>query len=77
MRRDRRTIKAPAIPGPSAFRGLNWGNASKSIPRISRDRSQTAAFGGIRLHGLDKQKGRRSAPELVFSVVAGPGFEPG
>ena len=31
----------------SVFRGLTWGNASRSIPRISRDQRQMAAVGCI------------------------------
>jgi hypothetical protein len=47
-----------------------------AIPRISHDQRQTAASGGIWLHGPGKEQGRRSVPELRFSLVAGAGFEP-
>jgi hypothetical protein len=33
--------------GPFCFRGLTWGNASRFIPRISRDQRQMAAAGCI------------------------------
>jgi len=47
-----------------------------TIPRISRDIPQTAAFGGIWLHTPDTTWGHRVARELLFLVVAGVGFEP-
>jgi hypothetical protein len=47
------------------------------VPRISHGYRHVAASGGIWLHGLETNQGHRSAPELVFRVVAGPGFEPG
>jgi hypothetical protein len=48
----------------------------ESIPRISHDQRQTAAPGGIWLHGLETSQGRQGAPELVCLLVAGVGFEP-
>jgi integrase len=46
------------------------------IPRISHGYRHLAAPGGIWLHRLETSQGHRSAPELVFRVVAGVGFEP-
>jgi hypothetical protein len=41
---DRSTMRGSCFrPGPFCFRGLSWGNASRSIPRISRDQRQMAA----------------------------------
>ena len=37
---------------PSVFRELTWGNASRSIPRISRDQRQMAAVGCIWLRSV-------------------------
>ena len=37
---------------PSVFRRLTWGNASRSIPCISRDRRQMAAVGCIWLRSV-------------------------
>jgi hypothetical protein len=37
---------------PSVFRRLTWGNASRSIPRISRDQRQMAAVGCICLRSV-------------------------
>jgi hypothetical protein len=36
----------------SVFRLLTWGNASRSIPRISRDQRQMAAVGCIWLRSV-------------------------
>jgi hypothetical protein len=49
----------------------------RSIPHISHGKQHPAACDGIWLHGPQASQGRRSVPELVFVVVAGPGFEPG
>ena len=46
------------------------------IPRMSHGYRHLAASGGIWLHGLETNQGRRSAPELAFHLVAGVGFEP-
>jgi hypothetical protein len=47
------------------------------IPQISRDYRQTAASGGIHLRNPGHQRGLQGVSELVFLLVAGPGFEPG
>jgi hypothetical protein len=65
------------IPQSSRTWPLTRQNAPRSIPRISRERLQTAAQGGLRLHVPGKQKRPRRASELGFLLVAGPGFEPG
>jgi hypothetical protein len=45
---DRSTMQGSRFRrGPSVFRRLTWGNASRSIPRISRDQRQMAAVGCI------------------------------
>jgi hypothetical protein len=47
------------------------------IPQISRDYRQTAASDGIQLRKPGHRSGLRRVSELVFLLVAGPGFEPG
>jgi hypothetical protein len=50
---DRSTMQGSRFRrDPSVFRGLTWGNASRSIPRISRDQRQMAAVGCIRLRSV-------------------------
>jgi hypothetical protein len=45
---DRSTMQGSRFwRDPPVFCGLTWGNASRSIPRISRDRRQVAAVGCI------------------------------
>jgi hypothetical protein len=55
---------------PSVSPGLTWGNASRSIPRISRDQRQTAAVGCIWLRSatspLRKTGGYKCRSEPVF-----------
>ncbi len=61
---DRSTMQGSRFRrDPSVFRGLSWGNASRSIPRISRDQRQLAAVGCIwlrsvttRRHGISGHK---------------------
>jgi hypothetical protein len=63
---DRFTIQGSRFRrDPSVFRGLTWGNASRSIPCISRDQRQMAAVGCIWLrsvtglrHGIGDHKSR-------------------
>ncbi len=43
---------------PSVFRRLTWGNASRSIPRISRGQRQTTAVGCIWLRSVTSQRPR-------------------
>jgi hypothetical protein len=38
--------------GPPVFQRLTWGDASRSIPRISRDKRQMAAVGCIWLRSV-------------------------
>jgi hypothetical protein len=59
---------------PSVFRKLTWGNAPRSIPRISRDQRQMAAVGCIWLrpvaslrHGIGWHKSRSGAFSEVKS----------
>jgi hypothetical protein len=57
---------------PSVFRELTWGNASRSIPRISRDQRQMAAVGCIWLRSVTSLRpeinGHRPRSEPVFGA---------
>jgi hypothetical protein len=72
---DRSTMKGSRFRrGPSVFRGLTWGNASRSIPRISRDQRQMAAVGCIwlrsvmsRRHGISGHRPRSGSFSEVKS----------
>ena len=60
---------------PSVFRGLTWGNASRSIPRISRDERQMAAVGCIWLRSVTSLRrqtgGHNPRSEPFFEVMSG------
>ena len=50
---DRSTMQGSRFRrDPSVFRELTWGNASRSIPRISRDQRHMAAVGCIWLRSV-------------------------
>ena len=50
---DRSTMQGSRLRrDPSVFRGVTWGNASRSIPRISRDQRQKVAVGCIWLRSV-------------------------
>jgi hypothetical protein len=55
---------------PSVFRRLTWGNASKSIPCISRDQWQMAAAGCIWLRSATSLRreadGHKTRSEYIF-----------
>ena len=78
---DRSTMQGSRFRrDPSVFRRLTWGNASRSIPRISRDHRQTAACDGMWLH--PDAPAQQAAPDrghtgqgLFSQVVAGARFE--
>ena len=61
--------------GPSVFSGLTWGNASRSIPRISRDQRQIAAVGCIWLRSVAsagrEPDGRKPRSDLFSEVNSG------
>jgi hypothetical protein len=61
--------------GPSGFCRLTWGNASSSIPRISRDQRQMAAVGCIWLRSatslLRKISDHKRRSGLVFRGKSG------
>jgi hypothetical protein len=61
--------------GPSVFSGLTWVNASRSIPRISRDQRQIAAVGCIWLRSvtsaLREIGGHRRRSRLFSEVRSG------
>ena len=79
---DRSTMQGSRFRrGPSVFSGLTWGNASRSIPRISRDQRQTAAVGCIWLRSVmsqDVSLADISPGQIRFSrsEAEGVGFEP-
>ena len=60
---------------PSVFRRLTWGNASRSIPRISRDQRQMAAVGCIWLRSvtslLHEISGYKRRSGRVFRAKSG------
>ena len=61
--------------GPSVFSGLTWANASRSIPRISRDQRQIVAVGCIWLRSVTspgrEPDGRKPRSGLVFRGQSG------
>jgi hypothetical protein len=61
--------------GPSVFCGLIWANASRSIPRISRDQRQIAAVGCIWLRSVTspehEPEGRKPSSGPFFEVESG------
>jgi hypothetical protein len=68
---DRSTMQGSRFRrNPSVFSGLTWGNASRSIPRISRDERQVAAVGCIWLRSVTspvrKTGERKPRSDLVF-----------
>jgi hypothetical protein len=79
---DRSTMQGSRFRrDPSVFRGLTWGNASRSIPRISRDQRQMAAVGCIWLRSVTSLRrqtgGHKPRSGAVCEVGAeGVGFEP-
>jgi hypothetical protein len=81
-RPDRSTMQEPRFrQGPPVLCGLTWGNASRSIPRISRDQRQIAAVGCIWLRSATNARreigGHKPSSEPVFRGRAeGVGFEP-
>jgi hypothetical protein len=60
---------------PSVFRRLTWGNASRFIPRISRDQRQMAAGGCIWLRSVTSMRreisGHKPRSEPVFRGRSG------
>ena len=73
---DRPTMQGSRFRrGPSVFRGLTWGNASRSIPRISRDQRQMTAVGCIWLRPvtspLREISGRKRRSRQVFRGKSG------
>ena len=60
---------------PTVFRGLTWGNASRSIPRISRDQRQMTAVGCIWLRSvtslLREISGHKRRSRRVFRAKSG------
>ena len=58
---DRSTMQGSRFRrDPLVFRWLTWGNASRSIPRISRDQRQMAAVGCIWLRPVTSLRRKRS-----------------
>jgi hypothetical protein len=73
---DRSTMQGSRFRrGPSVFCGLTWGNASRSIPRISRDQRQMTAVGCIWLRSVTSPRHmigeHRPRSELVFRGQCG------
>ena len=60
---------------PSVFPRLTWGNASRSIPRISRDQRQMTAGGCIWLRSVTSLRreigGHKPRSELVYRGQSG------
>ena len=80
---DRSTMQGSRFRwDPSVFRGLTWEDASRSIPRISRDQRLMAAGGCIWLRSVTSLRRQisghkpRSEPVLPRSKAEGVGFEP-
>ena len=66
---DRSTMQGSRFRrGPSVSSGLTWGNASRSIPRISRDQRHTAAVGCI---WLPTRSGFLTGQRGAFTQVRG------
>ena len=61
--------------GPFCFRRLAWGNASRSIPRISRDQRQISTVGCIWLRPVTDPRreisGHRGRSEPAFAGQSG------
>jgi hypothetical protein len=74
---DRPTMQGPRFrQGPVVFRWLTWGNASRSIPRISRDQRQMAAVGCIWLRSATstaRKSGEHKSRSVPFSEVMSGG----
>ena len=73
---DRSTMQGSRFRrDPSVFRGLTWGNASRSIPHISRGQRQMAAVGCIWLRSVTSLRretgGHNPRSELVFRGRSG------
>jgi hypothetical protein len=73
---DRSTMQGSRFRrDPSVSRELTWGNASRSIPRISRDQRQIAAGGCIWLRSVTSLQrqigGHKPRSELVFRGRSG------
>jgi hypothetical protein len=73
---ERPTMQGPRCPqGLAVFRWLTWGNASRSIPRISRDQRQMAAVSCIWLrsvtNSLRSPGGYKGSSGPFFEVMSG------
>ncbi len=73
---DRPTIQGTRLRrDPSVFRRLTWGNASRSIPRISRGQRQITAVGCIWLRSVTSLRhgtgGHKPRSGLVFRDQSG------
>ena len=73
---DRSTMQGSRFRrDPSVFRRLTWGNASRSIPRISREQRQMAAVGCIWLRSVTNLQHRlgwhKSRSGLFSEVISG------
>jgi hypothetical protein len=76
---DRSTMHGSRFTGTlPRFQGLTWGNASRSIPRISRDQRQTAAVGCTLLRSVTSvghtTNGHMPRSRLLFEVSGGRGI---
>jgi len=61
---------------PSVFRGLTWGNSSRSIPRISREQRQMTAVGCIWLRSATStacKSGEHKSRSVPFSEIMSGG----
>ena len=73
---DRSTMQGSRFRrDPSVFRGLTWGNASRSIPDISRDQRQMVAVGCTWLRSVTSMRpeisGHKPRSEPVFRGRSG------
>jgi hypothetical protein len=73
---DRSTMQGSCFwRDPSVSRRLTWGNASRSIPCISRDQRQIAAVGCIWLRSVTNLRhgigGHKSSSGLFSEVISG------
>ena len=79
---DRSTMQGSRFRrDPSVFRELTWGNASRSIPRISRDQRQMAAVGCVWLRSVTIprrkiSRDKRKSGAIFRNQAEGVGFEP-